>query len=55
MNTPIINEGLCKQLLAAFYRRVKSGEKHGCVLRALLNEVYAHGVTVGKQQQQRAK
>jgi hypothetical protein len=48
----LLNEGLCKQLIKEFYRRVKGGEKMGVVLHALLHTVYAHGVTAG---QQRAK
>lgn len=45
----VMNEGLCKQFLAAFYRRVRK-EGQAVVLRALLNEVYAAGVTAGKMQ-----
>lgn len=45
----IMNERLCKMLIAAFYRRVRNGEKPVVALRALLNEVYAQGVATGQR------
>jgi hypothetical protein len=48
----LMNERLCKMLIAAFYRRVRQGDKPVVALRALLNEVYAQGVTAGQQRVQ---
>lgn len=46
----LLNEHLCKQLIAAFYRRVRNGEKRAVVLHSLLHEVYAQGVAAGRRE-----
>lgn len=45
----LLNEGLCKQLIAQYYRRIYSGERAKVVLHALLHEVYAQGVVAGRK------
>lgn len=44
----VLNEGLCKQLIKEYYRRVRAGEKPSVALHALLHTVYAQGVAAGK-------
>lgn len=51
--TTLLNERLCKQLIAAFFRRVRNGEKIAVILHSLLHEVFAQGVAVGKQQREK--
>jgi hypothetical protein len=45
----LMNEQLCKTLIAAFYRRVRQGDKPVVALRALFNEIYAQGVAAGRR------
>lgn len=43
----LLNEGLLKQLINEFYRRLRAGEQVKVVLHSLLHEVYAQGVAAG--------
>lgn len=43
----MLNEGLTKQLIAEFHRRIRSGERPRAVLHSLLHTVYAQGVAAG--------
>lgn len=50
----IINEGLCKRLVAEYFRRTKAqGERPAVVLRELMQTTYAQGYTVGRRLGQR--
>lgn len=49
----LLNERLCKQLVAEYFRRTQRGnEKPAVVLRELMQTTYAQGVTAGQQTQQ---
>ena len=48
----MLNEGLLKQLISEFQRRVHTGERVRVVLHSLLHTVYAQGVAAGKREGQ---
>ena len=47
MSTPLINEGLCKQLVAEYFRRVRMDEQPAVVLRELLQTTFSQGYAGG--------
>lgn len=50
MSAPLINEALCKQLVAEYFRRVRCDEKPAVILRELLQVTYSQGYTAGGAQ-----
>lgn len=45
----LLNEGLLKQLINEYFRRIYTGERTKVVLHALLHQVYAQGVAAGRR------